>query len=70
MIVSIFLGVTIQKAQPSVLQAFFDLLQNELPEYAKKLKEDALKAFDQVSEWARHKAEELKKKELTAPNGE
>ena len=62
-------GVTIQESQPSVAQTFFDWLQNELPEYAKKFKEDASKAFDQASEWASQKAEELKK-ELSAPNNE
>ncbi len=69
-------GVTIQEAQPSVAQTFFDWLQNELPEYAKKFKEDASKAFDQASEWASQKADELKKKaeeikqDLSAPADE
>ena len=66
-------GVTIQEAQPSVQQAFFDWLQTDLPEYVKKLKEDASKAFDQASEWASQKAGELKEKaeeikqDLSAP---
>ena len=69
-------GVTIQEAQLSAAQTFFDWLQNELPEYAKKFKEDASKAFDQASEWASQKAEELKikaeelKKEMSAPSDE
>ena len=54
--------VTIQEAQTSVQQAFFDWLQTDLPEYMKKLREDASKAFDQASEWASQKADELKKK--------
>ncbi len=53
-------GVTIQEALPSVQQAFFDWLQKDFPEYVKKLKEDASKAFDQASEWASQKAGELK----------
>ena len=69
-------GVTIQEAQPSAAQTFFDWLQNELPDYARKFKEDASKAFDQASEWAGQKAEELKakaeelKKNLSAPADE
>ena len=55
-------GVTIQEAQTSATQTFFDWLQNEVPEYAKKLKEDASKAFNQASEWASQKAGQLKSK--------
>lgn len=66
-------GVTIQEAQTSVQQDFFDWLQTDLPEYMKKLKEDASKAFGQATEWASQKAGELKKKaeeikqDLSAP---
>ncbi len=55
-------GVTIQEAQPAIQRAFFDWLQNDLPEYMKKIKEDATQAFDQASQWANQKAEELKTK--------
>lgn len=69
-------GVTIQEANQSASDAFFSWLKNELPEYARQIRENASQAFDQASEWASQKADALKKKaeeikqDLSAPADE
>ena len=52
-------GVMIQEANTSASKAFFDWLQKDLPIKAKKLKEDAAKAYDQAAEWVDRTVDEL-----------
>lgn len=52
-------GVIIQEANTSASQAFFDWLKKDLPIKAKKLKEDAAKAYDQAAEWVGRTVDEL-----------